>query len=67
MIEDITAAIRPTEPFVVRLTMAAKLIGISRTRLYELIGSGDIETIKIGRLTMIPTDSLKSFIERKRA
>jgi hypothetical protein len=32
--------------------------------LYELIGSGEIETVKIGRSTLIPYRSLKRLILR---
>ncbi|MBX7532643.1 helix-turn-helix domain-containing protein [Qipengyuania sp. 1XM1-15A] len=34
---------------------------IGRTRLYELIGSGEIEAIKLGRRTLVRTASLHEF------
>ena len=40
----------PCEPISVRVATAVKLTGIGRSTLYELIKSGEIETIKIGRL-----------------
>ena len=48
------------EPLTVRISTAVKLTGISRSRLYELIQSGDLETVKVGRSTLIPYKSLKT-------
>lgn len=47
------------EPLTVRIPMAIQLTGISRSRLYELIQSGDLEVVKVGRSTLIPYKSLK--------
>lgn len=48
------------EPLTVKISTAVQLTGISRSRLYELIQSGDLETVKIGRATLIPFKSLKA-------
>ena len=40
--------------------MAVQLTGISRSRIYELIQSGELETVKVGRSTLIPYTSLKT-------
>ena len=52
----------PAEPISVRISMAVRLTGIPRTTLYELIKSGEIETVKIGRSTFIPYRCLKRMI-----
>ena len=49
-----------TEPLTVRISAAVQLTGISRSRIYELIQSGELETVKIGRSTLIPYRSLKA-------
>lgn len=54
----------PIEPISVRIAMAVKLTGIGRSTLYELINSGQIETVKIGRSTFIPYRCLKRLIDR---
>ena len=54
----------PTEPISVRIAMAVRLTGISRSTLYELIKSGEIETVKIGRSTLIPYRCLKRLVDR---
>lgn len=53
-------------PITVRVADAAKMLGIGRYRLYELMQSGDIETLKLGRSTRIPVDGLHALIERLR-
>ncbi|WP_084356229.1 helix-turn-helix domain-containing protein [Novosphingobium lentum] len=58
---------RQLEPLTVRIPDAIRLTGICRSKLYELMASGDLETIKLGRSTLIPVDSLKDLIERARA
>ncbi len=58
---------RPVEPICVRVNDAARMIGIGRTKLYELISSGELETVKIGKATRITTASLHRLIERHRA
>lgn len=58
---------RPAEPICVRVNDAARMIGIGRTKLYELISSGELETVKIGKATRITTASLHRLVERHRA
>lgn len=53
----------PTEPLTVRVSTAVKLTGIPRTTLYELIRDGQIETVKIGRSTLIPYRCLRRLID----
>jgi len=48
------------EPLTVRISTAVQLTGISRSRLYGLIQSGELETVKVGRSTLIPYKSLKA-------
>jgi excisionase family DNA binding protein len=50
------------DPLSVRIPTAVKLTGISRSRIYELIQSGDLETVKIGRSTLIPFRCLKALV-----
>lgn len=48
------------EPLTVRISTAVQLTGISRSRLYELIQSGDLATVKVGRSTLIHFRSLRA-------
>ena len=58
---------QPVEPICVKVNDAARMIGVGRTKLYELISSGELETIKIGKATRITTASLHRLVERCRA
>ena len=48
----------------VRVKEACRLTGIGRSKLYELIASGDVQTVKIGAMTLIPIASLKALLRR---
>lgn len=52
----------PAEPISVRIAVAVRLTGIGRSTLYELIKSGEIETVKVGRSTLIPYRCLKKLL-----
>lgn len=48
----------------VRVPVAARMLGIGRTKLYELIAAREIDVIKVGRATLIVVRSLELFVER---
>jgi excisionase family DNA binding protein len=50
------------EPLTVRVATAVRITGLSRSRVYELIQSGDLETVKVGRSTLIVFGSLKALV-----
>jgi excisionase family DNA binding protein len=54
------------EPISVRIPGAVRLTGLSRSRIYELMRDGEIEYVKVGHSTLIPTEGLRRFIESKR-
>lgn len=45
----------------------ARALGVSRARLYELLASGEIESVRIGRSRRIPRQALEAFVERLRS
>jgi len=45
----------------------AAALGIGRTKIYELIATGQLEAVHIGRSCRVPADSLDIFVERLRA
>ena len=45
---------------------AAERLSIGRTLMYELLCSGQIESIHVGRLHRIPTEALTDFVDRQR-
>lgn len=42
---------------------AMATLGVKQTKLYELIKEGRLETVKIGRATLIPAKSIDAFIK----
>ncbi|MFQ3895928.1 excisionase [Sphingobium sp. GW456-12-10-14-TSB1] len=59
-------ALPPPDPICVRVNEAARMIGVGRTKLYELIAAGEIETVKLGKATRITTASLHDLVRRQR-
>lgn len=49
----------------VRVPVAARVLGIGKTKLYELISAREIDIIKVGRATLIVVRSLERFVERQ--
>lgn len=45
---------------------AAQRLRIGRTLMYALIASGDVESVRIGRLRRVPTDALDEYVLRLR-
>lgn len=54
-----------SDPICVRVNDAARMIGVGRTKLYELIAAGEVETVKLGKSTRITTASLHDLIRRQ--
>jgi len=53
-------------PLAVRNREACRLTGIGRSKVYQLIGAGEIKIVKVGAITLIPINSLQSFIELRK-
>jgi excisionase family DNA binding protein len=49
------------------ITDVAERLGCGRTFVYELISSGQLETVKLGRLRRVPVAALDALIERLKA
>jgi excisionase family DNA binding protein len=45
---------------------AAQTLGLSRAKVYELVASGELGSIKIDGSRRIPTQDLHQFVERLR-
>ena len=54
----------PVERMLYRPAEAAEAIGVSRSRVYELINSGEIPSIKVGGVKRVPVDRLREWVER---
>ncbi len=50
------------EPLLYTPQQAAEALQIGLSKTWELIGSGQLPSIKVGRLRRVPVDALKQFI-----
>jgi excisionase family DNA binding protein len=53
-------------PICVRVDRALSDLNIGKTKLYELLASGELEAIRIGRRTLVLQASIDSLVERLR-
>lgn len=54
----------PTRALCVRVPVAAQMLGVGLTKMYELIGAGEVQIVKLGRVTLVPVASLEQLIAR---
>ena len=50
----------------VTITTAADWLGLSRSKLYELLAAGELPTVRIGRSRRIAVADLQAFVDRRR-
>lgn len=62
---EFSAAKVVVAPLCVRVSVAAKMIGIGKTKMYELINDGEVKTLKMGSATMITVASLEALVRRQ--
>lgn len=48
------------DPLLCSIPDAAKALGVGRSKLYELIGEGRLETVTIGRRRLVRTASIRA-------
>ncbi|MCX8475855.1 MAG: AlpA family phage regulatory protein [Sphingomonas sp.] len=53
------------EPISVRIPAAVAMTGLSRSRIYELIASGEIQIAKDRRSTLLIVASLREVVSRR--
>lgn len=51
----------------VQVPVAARMLGIGRTKVYELVNEGELELVHIGCRALVPVDSVRSFSDRLRS
>lgn len=44
-----------------------ELIGISRSKTYQLIATGELETVKVGTRRLVPHEAAEAFVATLRA
>lgn len=60
---------QPSTPelcLLVSIAEAARLLSIGRSKVYELISDGELETVHIGRAARVPRVAVDDYVERLR-
>jgi len=55
-----------TEPILLTPAEAARALGIGRSKLYELLQAGVLESVHIGACRRIPADALSDLVNQLR-
>ena len=53
------------EKLLLRPNEVGEVLGIGRTRMYEMLANGDLPSIRIGRSIRIPTNALTQWVEQQ--
>ena len=56
-------AVRTERRVLLRVEEAAKALSIGRTTMYELIRSGEVETVTIGARRLVPLKALERYVD----
>lgn len=51
------------EPVTVTVQGARAALGLGTTKIYELIGTGKLQTVKVGRRTLVKISSIRALVE----
>ncbi len=52
-----------SEPLLLHVAEAARLLGCSRSKAYELVATASIPTVRLGRSVRVPRRALEAWIE----
>jgi excisionase family DNA binding protein len=63
VVPQVGRAALENQTLLVTVEEAGRLLGVGRTTMFELIGRGDIKSVRLGRRRLIARKSLESFVE----
>lgn len=55
------------EKLVLTPAEVAETLGLGRTKIYALLASGELPSIRIGTAVRVPFDGLKEWLDRRRS
>jgi excisionase family DNA binding protein len=53
------------DKLLLRPVEAAEAIGVGRSKVYELLASGELPSVRIGSSVRVPVDALRAWINRQ--
>jgi excisionase family DNA binding protein len=51
-------------PLLHRPAQAAARLNVGRTKVFELIKSGDLDSVRVGRIRLIPESACRAYVRR---
>jgi excisionase family DNA binding protein len=58
-----TGQMGPGEPWLLRVERVAQLLGVSRSLIFEMIGRGELPSIRVGGCRRVVATELRAWIE----
>ena len=62
-IGEVPGSVPADGPLLLSVSAAAKVLGVSRTSLYQMMTAGEIEHVRIGRRVLVARSALTKFID----
>lgn len=59
--------VRRPQPVLLRIEECQRVLALGRSKTYELVASGELPSIRIGRSVRVPAEALRRWIEAKTA
>ena len=53
------------DKLLLKISEAGEMIGVGRSRMYEMVYTGEIPSIRIGKSIRIPVDALRKWVEER--
>ena len=57
----------PEPPMLLRVEEVAKLLGLGRTRTFQMVAAGQLPVVRIGRFVRVPRAALEEWIAERTA
>ena len=55
------------EPLLYKPPQAQEILNLGRSKIYELITTGELRSVRVGRSLRIPASALREYVERQEA
>jgi excisionase family DNA binding protein len=52
------------EPLTITVEATKKALSLGHTKIYELISDGRLQTVKVGRRTLVKTASIRALVDQ---
>jgi excisionase family DNA binding protein len=59
----LNADVREDAPLLLKVDEVAKMLGLGRTKVYDMMGAGELPVVRIGSAVRVPRKQLLDWIE----